>query len=193
VEHTSEYVRIAIHWQGGCTSEHEIVRPVRSYEQLRDSTSSWTGSRRFATKVTPRPRSPTPSTGRGSARRRGVGVRSRPGPSAHGASRPGAIGSAHRATRSARMVATEAGRSHPDHRGEARQLGTPRVGPIAEDARAASLDSLGRRVGVDTTSEAGGLVASWRRKVSGRAHHSDAARTRLTVRLSPAEVESYPR
>jgi DNA invertase Pin-like site-specific DNA recombinase len=36
VEHNSEYVGITIHWQGGFTSQHEDVRPVRSYEQLRD-------------------------------------------------------------------------------------------------------------------------------------------------------------
>ncbi len=36
VEQNSEYVDITIHWQGGHTSEHQVVRPVRSYEQLRD-------------------------------------------------------------------------------------------------------------------------------------------------------------
>ena len=36
VEHNSEYVGITIHWQGSFTSQHEVVRPVRSYEQLRD-------------------------------------------------------------------------------------------------------------------------------------------------------------
>jgi hypothetical protein len=36
VEHNNEHVGITIHWQGGFASEHEIVRPVRSYEQLRD-------------------------------------------------------------------------------------------------------------------------------------------------------------
>ncbi len=32
----SEYVDATIHWQGGFVSQHEIVRPVRSYAQLRD-------------------------------------------------------------------------------------------------------------------------------------------------------------
>ncbi len=32
----SEYVDATIHWHGGFTSQHEIVRPVRSYAQLRD-------------------------------------------------------------------------------------------------------------------------------------------------------------
>ena len=36
VDHNSEYVDVTIHWQGGFTSQHEVVRPVRSYEQLRD-------------------------------------------------------------------------------------------------------------------------------------------------------------
>jgi hypothetical protein len=32
----SEYVSIRIYWQGGCIGQHEVVRPVRSYQQLRD-------------------------------------------------------------------------------------------------------------------------------------------------------------
>jgi hypothetical protein len=36
VKNDSEYVDVAIHWQGGFASRHEVVRPVRSYEQLRD-------------------------------------------------------------------------------------------------------------------------------------------------------------
>jgi hypothetical protein len=36
VKKDSEYVGVTIHWHGGFTSEHEVVRPVRSYEQLRD-------------------------------------------------------------------------------------------------------------------------------------------------------------
>jgi hypothetical protein len=36
VEHDSEYVGVAIHWHGGFISQHEVVRPVKSYEQLRD-------------------------------------------------------------------------------------------------------------------------------------------------------------
>jgi DNA invertase Pin-like site-specific DNA recombinase len=36
VKRDSEYVEVTIHWQGGFTSQHETVRPVKSYEQLRD-------------------------------------------------------------------------------------------------------------------------------------------------------------
>ena len=36
VKNDSEYVDLAIHWQGGFASRHEVVRPVKSYEQLRD-------------------------------------------------------------------------------------------------------------------------------------------------------------
>ena len=36
VKHDSEYVTATIHWHGGFTSAHEIVRPVQLYEQLRD-------------------------------------------------------------------------------------------------------------------------------------------------------------
>ena len=36
VRKDSEYVEATIHWQGGFTSQHEVVRPVGSYEQLRD-------------------------------------------------------------------------------------------------------------------------------------------------------------
>ena len=35
-ERDSEYVSVTIHWQGGFTSQHEVVRSVTSYEQLRD-------------------------------------------------------------------------------------------------------------------------------------------------------------
>ncbi len=36
VHQNSEYVDATIHWRGGCTTSHEIVRPVVHYEQLRD-------------------------------------------------------------------------------------------------------------------------------------------------------------
>ena len=36
VKNDSEYVDVTIHWQGGFTSQHEVVRPVQFYEQLRD-------------------------------------------------------------------------------------------------------------------------------------------------------------
>jgi DNA invertase Pin-like site-specific DNA recombinase len=36
VRKDSEYVEATIHWQGGFTSQHELLRPVRCYEQLRD-------------------------------------------------------------------------------------------------------------------------------------------------------------
>jgi len=36
VKKDSEYVDATIHWQGGFTSQHEIVRPVASYARMRD-------------------------------------------------------------------------------------------------------------------------------------------------------------
>ena len=36
VKKDSEYVDVTIHWHGGFTSQHEVVRPVQFYEQLRD-------------------------------------------------------------------------------------------------------------------------------------------------------------
>ena len=36
VQRESEYVDVTIHWHGGFTSQHEVVRPVGSYDQLRD-------------------------------------------------------------------------------------------------------------------------------------------------------------
>ncbi len=36
VKNDSEYVDVTIHWQGGFISQHEVVRPVKSYEKLRD-------------------------------------------------------------------------------------------------------------------------------------------------------------
>src|SRR5207237_9360167 len=32
----SEFVDVTIHWAGGYESQHEIVRPVGTYDQLRD-------------------------------------------------------------------------------------------------------------------------------------------------------------
>jgi DNA invertase Pin-like site-specific DNA recombinase len=36
VRDDSEYVDVTIHWLGGMTSEHELIRPVGRYEQMRD-------------------------------------------------------------------------------------------------------------------------------------------------------------
>ena len=36
VEQNSEHVDVTIHWNGGFTSQHQVVRPVGSYTQLRD-------------------------------------------------------------------------------------------------------------------------------------------------------------
>lgn len=36
VEQGSEYVDVTIHWHGGFTSQHQVVRPVSCYTQLRD-------------------------------------------------------------------------------------------------------------------------------------------------------------
>ena len=35
MDNASEYVTATIHWNGGFTSAHEVVRPVQCYEQLR--------------------------------------------------------------------------------------------------------------------------------------------------------------
>lgn len=36
VQRDSEYVQVTIHWVGGARSQHELIRPVRTYAQLRD-------------------------------------------------------------------------------------------------------------------------------------------------------------
>jgi DNA invertase Pin-like site-specific DNA recombinase len=36
VRHNTEYCDVTIHWKGGYTSQHEVVRPVRSRSQLQD-------------------------------------------------------------------------------------------------------------------------------------------------------------
>lgn len=36
VKKDSEYVDVTIHWQGGCTTRHEIVRPVARHARMRD-------------------------------------------------------------------------------------------------------------------------------------------------------------
>ena len=143
VKHDSEYVGVTIHWQGGFTSQHEVVRPVRSYEQLRDldKLMDRIAALRDEGHTTAQIADALNREGFSPPKRRRSS--SRPRPPAHGASRPARTRGAHGATRSARMVAAAAGRSHPSHRREACQLGAPGVGPIAEDARATSLDSLG--------------------------------------------------
>ena len=36
VQRDSEYVQVTSHGAGGALSHHEVIRPVRTYEQLRD-------------------------------------------------------------------------------------------------------------------------------------------------------------
>ena len=36
VQRDSAYVQVTLHWIGGARSQHEVIRPVRTYEQLRD-------------------------------------------------------------------------------------------------------------------------------------------------------------
>jgi len=36
VQRDSAYVQVAITWAGGVQSQHEVIRPVRTYAQLRD-------------------------------------------------------------------------------------------------------------------------------------------------------------
>ena len=36
IQRASEYVQVAITWTGGAQSQHEVIRPVRTYAQLRD-------------------------------------------------------------------------------------------------------------------------------------------------------------
>jgi hypothetical protein len=36
VHRDSEYVKVTIHWAGGHLSHHEVIRPVKTYDQLRD-------------------------------------------------------------------------------------------------------------------------------------------------------------
>jgi hypothetical protein len=36
VQRDSEYVQVSIHWAGSSLSQHEVIRPVRTYAQLRD-------------------------------------------------------------------------------------------------------------------------------------------------------------
>ena len=36
IQRVSEYVQVAIEWTGGALSQHEVIRPVRTYAQLRN-------------------------------------------------------------------------------------------------------------------------------------------------------------
>ena len=56
VRQNTEYCDVTIHWKGGCTSEHEVIRPVRSRGQLRDGDRLRAARRRVARPGTRRPR-----------------------------------------------------------------------------------------------------------------------------------------
>ena len=49
----SEQVEATIHWRGGSTSHHTIVRPVRSYEQMHDFDRIVDHLTRWAVRATP--------------------------------------------------------------------------------------------------------------------------------------------
>ena len=194
VENDSEYVDVTIHWQGGFTSRHEVVRPVRSYEQLRDldKLMDRIAALRDEGYTTAQIAECLNQEGFSPPKRRGGFF-------------PDLVrqllvrrGLANEKTYAEQLGPHEwwlpkLAEAIPVIRREARRLGAPGVGPLPEDARAASLDSLGRQAGVDATPQAGGLVSSWHREVSGRTHYSEAARTWLTARPSTAEVRSCPR
>ena len=95
VERDSEYVSVAIHWQGGFTSQHEVVRPVRSYEQLRDldKLMDRIAALRHEGHTTAQIADGLNREGFSPPKRRRV--LPRPGPPAHGAARPDAIERTH--------------------------------------------------------------------------------------------------
>ena len=59
VKKDSEYVDVTIHWHGGFTSQHEVVRPVQFYEQLRDFDKLMDADRGLAREGAQRRRSPS--------------------------------------------------------------------------------------------------------------------------------------
>ena len=112
VENDSEYVDVTIHWQGGFISQHEVVRPVRSYEQLRDFDKlmdrivTLRHEGHTAAQIAD---DPEPGGIHAAEAVRRVLPRARP-PAAE-APRPGEREDVRRPTRAARVVAAEAGRS----------------------------------------------------------------------------------
>ena len=176
----SEYVDVTIHWQGGFISQHEVLRPVRSYEQLRDF------DKLMDRITTLRREGKTTVQIADALNREGFSTPKRCG--AFSAEIVNQLlkrrGLANEKTytnpaRAARVVAAEARRRDPGVRRQARRLGAPGVAPLPEDARSTPLGPLGRRAGGETTSQAGGPVPPRRRGVSVRTHHAEG--TALTT------------
>ena len=174
VENNSEYVDVTIHWQGGFTSQHEVVRPVRSYEQLRDFDKLMD---RIAT-----------LRHEGHSAAQIADTLNREGfmpPKRCGEFFPELV----RQLLSRRGLANE--KTYVDQLGP-HEWWLPKLaeaipvsaGKLADWARrgwlhsrkttrAMVVGSLGRQAGGEATPQAGGPVSSWRRGVSGRTHHAE--------------------
>ena len=177
VKSDSEYVGITIHWQGGFTSRHEIVRPVKSYEQLRDFDKLMD---RIATL---RHEGHTSGQIADTLNREGFIPPKRRGGFYAGLVRGLLVRRGLAQRRSANIEPlgphkwwlSELAKVIPVSAGKLANWRTPGMASFQKDTARKVLGSLGRQAGGEATPEAGGLVSSWRRGVSGRTHHAKEA------------------
>ena len=177
VKNDSEYVDVTIHWHGGFTSQHEVVRPVKSYEQLRDFDKLMD---RIAALRARRPhggadrRLPEPGGIRPAEAVRRVLPRARP-PAPDRAA----------AWRTRRRTPINSGRTSGGCRSWPRRSRCPPAS--SPTGRAGDGSTRGKtpaqhlwvlwadESGVEAAPQAGGSVSSRRRGVSGRTHHAKGA------------------
>ena len=175
VRSDSEEVEATIHWRGGSTSHHTIVRPVRRYEHLHDFDQLVDHLTRW--------RREGYSAGQMAEKLRAAGFRP---PRGHGEYtegtgattaaplRPDRRSSEGRRSRPERVVALRSGRRLGPPRVQAARLGGARLGPRAEDAGAAPMDRLGRQVRAEATTPAQGPLETWNRGLPRRSDHAGA-------------------
>ena len=190
VKNDSEYVDVTIHWQGGFTSQHEVVRPVQSYEQLRDFDKLMDRIAALRHEGHTAAQIADCLNREGFARRSGAARSSRARPPIAEAPRPGEREDVRRPTRAARVVVAEAGRGDPRVRRQARRLGAPGMGPLPQDARATPVGPLGRQAGGEATPQAGGPVSPWRRFLSNRSHDTEGPDSLRPLDATPQDDDT---
>ena len=190
VKNDSEYVDVTIHWQGGFTSQHEVVRPVKSYEQLRDFDKLM--DRIVALRHeghTAAQIADVPEPGGIQSRRSGV---ARSSPSSSTSCCRGGL--ANEKTMMTNWARTSGGcPSWPRDPGvgrKARRLGASGLAPLPEDARETPVGPLGRQAGGETARQTGGAVASWRRFLSNRSHDTEGPDSLRPLDATPQDDDT---
>jgi Recombinase/Resolvase, N terminal domain/Recombinase zinc beta ribbon domain len=146
VHQNSEYVDATIHWRGGCTTSHEIVRPVVHYEQLRDYNQLMERIEQYTACRT------DGGTDRGVTQRRRLPhaeitgrLHAPPREEAPGAPRSEPRQNLRRRTWAERMVAARPRARTASVGQQTAQLGGARLGRWSQNAVAGLVDPLGRR------------------------------------------------